>query len=247
MSDSHFLTNSFLHSLGYANEPVLQVVAARTIQESAQEINFKEDGFAWRDIFDYIACVEFARYSIRQLVGSKPIDGRHALPAQYNSAALVFFAQAALDNIALWTSKKGVASVSGSDCAFHKRKFQVQLIASFKEFDDFFNKHEAFIVKLEKFRQEWIHRMAGGARLFSEKVPSDPTADISIMIPISPEIPKLIPNQKRYIRAVERTRTNSNGEWLQPVEEFSDSPADGLRLFSLDFLSLAVALNIMKE
>ncbi len=101
--------------------------------------------------------------------------------------------------------------------------------------------HRPFITKLESYRQEWIHRLTGGANIYNDKSPSEPDANVQIMVPINPSIGQHEHDPKAYVKAVARTRTKNGGKWLYPVEEFADEMADGLKAFLVSFLAAALA------
>ena len=241
MDPTLLLLPAYLHSLGYADHPSIRELARRAVSVSAEAIQHDAVWSTWRGIFEYLSCVEYARISIKALPVGRAIGSVDIVPARYHSASLVFFAQATLDNLAVWTSGRLKTEIKGSECAFHKAKFRQALSvyapAAAKSVQD----HEAFVVKLESYRQEWIHRLAGGAQLFSDKAPSEPSATIQIMVPINPSIGQHLQNPESYLRAIARTRTNNGGRWLYPVDEFAEEMGNGLKSFVLVYLEAALA------
>jgi hypothetical protein len=153
---------------------------------------------------------------------------------------LVFFAQATLDNVAVWVADSLNLTVKGSDCAFHKSKFNQAISDAVPNLAMTVAKHSDFIIKLEAYRQEWIHRLSGGARIYSDKPPSDPTALPQIMVPVNPAMPSFAGDPKAYARSVDRTRTNNGGRWLYPLVEFADEMADSLRDCLCSFVAAAL-------
>jgi hypothetical protein len=231
----------YLQTLGYANLPGIRELADRAVIVTTEAIQHESAWSAWRGILEYVSCVEYARGLLKGLPIGRAIGSVDVVPARYHSASLVFFAQATLDNLAVWSSTRLNLDARGSDCAFHKSKFNQALAARVPNVAASMQLHAPFVVKLESYRQEWIHRLAGGARVFSDKSPSEPDAEIQIMVPINPSIGQYEHDPNAYLRAVARTRTNNGGRWLYPVAEFADELADALKAFLLAFLVAALA------
>lgn len=132
----------------------------------------------WEGIFEYLACVEYARHCLR------PKDDAGELLTLYHARALVFFSQATLDLIAVWLQKVLDMHVTAGDRAFHKTRFQNQLIGRSEDFRSLVNEHRAFVQELSAYRTEWIHRVPGrpiftiGENEAGYKVPIDPSATI---------------------------------------------------------------------
>ena len=235
------LLPSYLQSLGYATYPQIRELSDRAITVTDGAIWSDLIWSPWGGIFEYVACVEYARGMIKILPTGGNLGSANIVPAQYNTASLVFFAQATLDNVALWTNKRLTLGIGGSNCAFHKSTFKKALGTHCPTVAASVKQHEVFITKLEKYRQEWIHRLPGGAKMYSNKLPSEPDAKIEIMVPINPSIGQFELDSKAYIKAVARTQTKNGGKWLYPVTEFSDDLTNGLRDFLLAFLTEALA------
>lgn len=227
----------YLQSLGYATLPELRELSNRAITVTADAITDDPIWSSWRGILEYVCCVEFARDALKKLPSGRSIGSLDVVPAQYHSASLVFFAQATLDNVAVWTSKRLAFSVHGSDCCFHKSKFNQALLKRVPTVAATVKKHDPFITKLENYRQEWIHRLTGGAQIFSNKPPSDTDAQVQIMVPINPSIGHRRYDPNAYVKAIARTRTNNGGRWLYPVTEFADELTESLKVFLLGYRS----------
>ena len=230
-----------LQTLGYANLPGIRELADRAMTVTAEAIHQDSAWSAWRGILEYVSCVEYAREQIIGIPIGRAIGSVDVVPARYHSASLVFFSQATLDNLAVWSTARLNLDARGSDCAFHKSKFNPALAARVPNVATSIQPSAPFVAKLESYRQEWIHRLAGGARVFSDRSPSDPGAQIQIMVPINPSVGGYEHDPKAYLRAIARTRTNNGGRWLYPVAEFADELADGLKAFLLAFLVAALA------
>ena len=240
MDSTNLLLPSYLQSLGYAEIKSIRELAARAVSASAEVVQHDTVWSQWRGILDYISCVEYARNSIKALPACRAIGSVDVVPARYHSASLVFFAQATLDNVAVWTHCHLKLNIKGGDCAFHKAKFLQSLSARTAPVAKAAEDHMAFIGKLENFRKEWIHRLAGGAQIFSDKVPSEPNARIQIMVPINPSIGQYSQGTTAYLKAIARSRTNNGGRWLYPVGEFADEMANGLKAFLVSYLEAAL-------
>lgn len=239
-TDSLFVP-PYLQSLGYADLPELQELSSRAITETADKVLHNPIWSPWRGVLDYVCCVEYSRQMLKALPTGQALGSVNVVPARYYSASLVFFAQASLDNTAVWSAKRLNLSVKGSDCAFHKKTFSAALAALVPTVAAVVARHEPFISKLQSYRQEWIHRLSGGASVYSDKPPSDPTAIIQIMVPINPAINRHDQDGQAYVKAVARTRTNNSGRWLYPITEFADVFADGLKAILVEFLAATLA------
>lgn len=203
----------------------------------------------WRGIFEYLECVEFARNQLAHLASQVP-SSDVGFQARYHSVNLVFFAQAMLDNMAMWLCDKlPIAGLAMGNRAFHKGyaakpAFRPELTAALPGFEAVFVQYEQFVVDLEKYRRAWIHRLAGGASMFSDLVPSDPAAKITIEVPLNPEIAlRAGRDGQEYLELVDATRAANGGRWLQPIDEFGDRFADAARQFTLDSLDVVTAGN----
>ena len=96
--------------------------------------------------------------------------------------------------------------------------------------------------KLEKYRQEWIHRLSGGASIFSNASPADPSSKVEICVPIEPSINMHGTGGKSYLRKVENCRKRNCGRWLYPIREFADIMADGCKSLMIDVLEQSLLI-----
>ena len=232
----------YLSNLGYGTVDVFKELGNRAVRLDGQSLKECTTWKPWRGILDYLCCVEYARNQLHTLPSGRAIGSINVVPARYDSASLVFFAQATLDNIALWLSGELDLDVKGSDCAFHKNKFKVKLVEYHSNFDRLFNDNETYISKLESYRQEWIHRLSGGASIFSNSSPSDPVANVQICVPIEPSINSHGTSGKHYLKKVENCRKKNGGEWLYTIDTFADLMADGCRTLVEDLLKILLDL-----
>lgn len=190
----------------------------------------------WRAILEYAGCAEFAREAIRSLPTGLALGSVDLPPARYHSASLVFFAQATLDNIALWTAEQFALAVTGSDIAFHKPRFIRAAIGVAPSLAPFFSRQNDFVQRLVMYRQEWIHRMAGGAEAYSEEPP--PHESTALKIPMDPIVHHENPD---FVALVAKLQAANGGRWLYEINEFADLMADGLKDFIVSFLAIALA------
>jgi hypothetical protein len=240
MDKVFLLLPPYLHSSSYATASQLRDVAERAYTLKDEAIYSDPVWSWWRGVLEYVACVEFAREAVKALPTGREIGSHEAFVAQYHCASLVFFAQATLDNMAVWLSQVLNLEVSGSNCAFHKAPLKKALGERSTPLAAALLPHEQFIEDLERYRQAWIHRLSGGARVYSDAPPSESNAEIQIMVPINPSVDDFGLDPKSRLRRIARARTNNKGKWLRPVGEFADSMTDSLRVFLLDLVAVAL-------
>lgn len=241
MSQDLFLP-PYLTELGYGSIPSIIALADRAIFLGEEQIKECQTWKPWRGIFEYMCCVEYARYELHNLPKDRAIGSKDVVPARYNSASLVFFAQATIDNMAVWLTNQFNIPVKGSNCAFHKKKFREALTQLDKNYETILIRNSSYISELEKFRQEWIHRLSGGASIFSNASPSDPNAKVEICVPIEPSINMHGTSGKSYLRKVENCRKRNGGRWLYSISEFADLIANGCKLLMIDLLEQSLLM-----
>ncbi len=105
MDNAQLLVPPYLQMLGYADLPEIRKLANRALTVTPDGINHDPIWISWRGLLEYVCCVEHAREMIKRLPTGHAIGSVDVIPAQYHSAALVFFAQATLDNLAVWSSQ----------------------------------------------------------------------------------------------------------------------------------------------
>jgi hypothetical protein len=165
----------------YAREPAVIAYVKRAARlDPARGLLRNPTWRPWEGIFEYLACVEYAWHCLQ------PRDDRHEGRVLYHARALVFFAQATLDLTAVWLQKHLSLDVKAqsANCAFHKTKFQEELVGKSEDFDRLLNEHRDFIEELTAYRMEWIHRVPGRPVMTIEenerayRVPIDPSMTI---------------------------------------------------------------------
>ena len=192
-----------------------------------------------RDVFDYIACIEFSLHRMGELPVGRAIGTVELIAAKHDSAALVFFAQAALDNLAVWFNNTYDLKLKGTGISFYSEKMKMQ--DSLRRIDPRYDAVLAgaykFIRLLNEYRMAWLHRLAGGARAYCD--PDDPLFIPRIMVPLDPKIHQLMNNHLQYFQRIEQVRLENNGEWLTPVFDFSNFIKEGVLGVVIDMLAIA--------
>jgi hypothetical protein len=235
-------TPPHLQRLGYMQHLSVQNLANAAIDVADGRITPIPEWQAWRGILDYLSCVEFSRASMHQLPTGRAVGSEDVIPARYHSTSLIFLAQATLDNVAVWYSQQFSFQIQGSDCALHKGKFKKAATAFDSGLGDILLNFGPFLDELEKYRRSWIHKLTGGAQIFSNMSPSDPDAQISIAIPMNPDIDPGQPTPS-YLRMIESLRRKNGGRWLYDCSEFANKFADGTRDLVLAMMNEAVRLK----
>lgn len=233
---------SLLH-LEYHHDQAIAALANRALHVTAQEsLQTQMPWIGWRPIAEYMACVEFARAALRGLPSGNKISLEVETGAKYHSVAIVFFAQSLLDTMATWMAQVLLPGVGGGDRNFLKPRFQRELQ---KKVDpaggELLARFLAFIERLNKYRQVWIHTKSGGARLHSTSFPDDPEGIKSIGIPVDPTFDPLTTE-----RAEERAKqlVAKYGKYLYTPAEFADEMAEPSR--ELFFGCLRISLNFAR-
>jgi hypothetical protein len=186
-----------------------------------------------------MACVEFGRGELHSLPTGAALGSQHVVPAQYHSAALVFAAQALLDNIAEWLRERLTLAITHPQTAFHKPGFRAAIAAADGALGAIIDNHGPFIDRLERFRHAWIHRISGGARLYSDSDwPQNPSS-LRIAVPIDPKIGTA--RGQEELEAIDACKLANAGRWLYDIGEFADRFADGTKGLVLAVLSHELA------
>lgn len=230
---------SFLIQLGYEAIPVVKELNSKSFIEREDHVDFIRPWSELRDIFEYLSCVEFARQRILDLPKGRYIGSVNLVPARYNSASLVFFSQAALDNFAVWLNKSHNLGLKGNNVSFYKKEIKKSLTIVDTQYGAFLDTRDTFINRLNSYRMEWLHRLAGGAEVYSNKSSADPDAEMSIMIPIDPEIPGLRGDPQRYLKRVQKIQRENGGKWLLSADEFANDITERTKDLILGLLEIS--------
>ena len=230
-----------MQQLGYGSYSQVKELAGIAVREDDNQIQDVKPWAMWRDLFEYMCCVEYSRESLLNLPTGRYLGSVNAVPARYHSASLIFFCQATLDNLSVWLNSYYSFGLKGNNIAFHKNNIRPRLKEKNQEYDSAIGSNKNFISQLEKYRRIWIHQLTGGAEIYSDKSPSEHDAQITVMVPIDPEIPAHRRGDgKKYIKRINKVRTNNNGEWLYPIDKFANRFADGTKHFLLVMLEIVL-------
>lgn len=204
---------------GFEKIPVIQKINSMSFIERDGALYIVEPWASLRDIFEYIACVEFAKERLLKLPKGKALGSINITPARYDSASMVFFAQASLDNLAVWLNRDFDLGLKGNNISFYKDKIKPALEKRHGRFSSVLEKFAPFIANLNAYRMEWLHRIAGGAEIYSDKAPSDSGVNISIQVPIDlsrASQPTL------YLERIQKVQHENGGRWLISIDEFAE-------------------------
>jgi len=234
-----------LIQLGYDKIPVVKELNSRSFVEREEHIDFVRPWSDLRDIFEYLSCVEYARRQILELPKGKAIGSVDVVPARYHSASLVFFCQAALDNLAGWLNDNHGCGLKGINISFYKSEIKNSLSDIDAGYGALLDKSDEFIQRLNSYRMEWIHRLAGGAKVSSNKSPADAEANISIQIPIDPTITSLRGDPEKYSNRVQKVQREHGGKWLVPIEQFANEMTEETK--NLVFGLLEISTKVIEK
>lgn len=204
----------YLEQLGYGSIPCVIELSQKAVNEKETQIEFNPFWSDWRGILEYMCCIEFAYNSISQLPKDRQIGSIDVVPARYHSASMVFYSEAILDNISYWLKNEFNLRTIRQKCSFHRVEFQVELTSKNEKFKLIFDEHNNYLTLLNNYRNEWLHRLAGGAFLASDKSPSESNVHMQIVVPIDPETNIFNSDSKDYIRRIEECKVNNNGKWV---------------------------------
>ncbi|MCQ6274694.1 hypothetical protein JMM81_06875 [Bacillus sp. V3B] len=202
--------------------------------ETEDSINNIEPWSNWRNIFEYVSIVEYAKMEISKLPKGRQIGSTDVVPARYHSTSMIFYSQAVLDVVKLWLAdyfslKKDIPK------SFYYQKFQEAIQIKHYPFSYFYEKHGEFIYDLKNYRYEWIHRIAGGANIYADKNSGEVDANISIRVPMEPKLSNVKDNVSRIQELIAE-----NGSWLYSIDEFSEKISSDLREFIYDCIGIII-------
>ena len=237
------LVPPYLQTLGYCDIPCIKKMSEKCFKEGDV---FHPYWVEWRGIFDYLSCVEYSKQNIDNLPkGIDLFNNFCDVKSKYNSASLVFFSQATLDNIAVWLKDKYSLNSKGADISLSKNNFQNKLISENALFSEVFSKHRIFLDNLNTYRMDWIHRIIGGAMIGGDKRPNDPdfTDDnIGILIPMSSSLNFYTTKFEEIDEKIEKIKKNNNGNYLYSIDEFSNYILSETKKLIFDIIEIILPL-----
>ncbi|MCO7190196.1 MULTISPECIES: hypothetical protein [unclassified Pseudoalteromonas] len=233
-----------LRTLGYGELPVIIKLNELSYVHEDEHIQPVYPWAGVRDILEYVTCVEFAKSRLLALPTGRALGGVNVTPARHDSASLVFFAQATLDNLAVWLNDVFQLNLKGNNVSFYKNQIKLKLGEKYCGFTQVLDDYEHFIQNLNSYRMEWLHRVAGGAQIYSDKAPSEPDANISIQVPIDPVIPSLASERQRYLKRIQKVQQKNGGKWLMPIDEFAVHIQSKTKGLLIELLECTIAAKV---
>jgi hypothetical protein len=233
-----------LRALGYDEIPV---IAKLNEMSYVNEETHIQPVYPWagvRDILEYVTCIEFSKSRLLDLPTGRALGSINVTPARYDSASLVFFAQATLDNLAVWLNETYSLGMKGNNASFYKNEIKSKLNEQHNDFGSVLDEYADFIQNLNSYRMEWLHRVAGGAQIYSDKSPSEPGANISIQVPIDPIIPSLASDPKKYRKRIQKVQSKNKGKWLMPIDEFAVYIHGNTKDLLIKMLGVAIKVDV---
>jgi hypothetical protein len=102
-----------------------------------------------------------------------------------------------------------------------------------------FSNHIAFIKEVNRYRQVWIHTLAGGAIPIVDDDPflKPQSANKFLGVPIDPAIN---PDEESYTDRAKQCATKNNGRYVYILSEFTNRILDGATRFYLGWLRFAL-------
>lgn len=227
-------------------EPVLTELVRRSFKPLADsEFQQVQPWCKWRAITTYLDCLAFADRAANGLPKGAQLSLEHVTPGQFYSAGAIFFAQAMIDNIAVWLCEAHDLQVSGGERNFLKKKFTWQLIGKHAQAEDLMATHSDFLEEVNRYRQVWIHTLAGGVIPIADGDPfSNPLVAKFLGVPIDPAINI---DETSYARRIEQCATRNQGRYLYPLGEFTKRVFDGGKRFYLDWLRFSLDTIIVSS
>jgi len=162
-----------------------------------------------------------------------------ASPAYRNQVSIIFFTQALLDNIATWISDAFPLPVKGGERNFRSSHFRRELKKRANSAVDVVSSHEPFVDEVNRYRQVWIHTLAGGSIPIADDNPfTNPEMATKVLgVPIDPAIQF---GQEDYVKRVEECAIKNGGRYYYELGEFTGRIFAGASRFYLDWLRFAL-------
>jgi len=159
-----------LQRRGFLKRQIFLDLAARAFESVPQGVRQIQPWCRWQGLSQYLDCVAFADRSARELPGASALDLQHVTPGRFYSVSIIFFAQALIDNVAVWPCEAISLPVAGGARHFLSVPFRRELARKLPPAGAELAKHDTFLEEINKYRQVWIHTISGGAI---------PTSDVS--------------------------------------------------------------------
>ena len=233
-----FVVPVYLQKLDYRENPMFGELALRATAPHPQGIKVILPWIRWKGFAGYLSCVEFARHHLGRMPCGQALTLNEETPAQYHVVGIVLFAQALADNLAVWLAEQLRLHVSGGDQNFLQKAFRKAFENSLKqEATTFLQKHGPYLRELNRYRQVWVHRHAGGGVLMSDGPPDLPTSHKHVAIPIDPVFDHFAVDAHTKAEGIAKTH---GGRYLYEAAEFADRVAAGAKELFFDVLRLSL-------
>jgi len=228
-----------LQRRGFQHKPIFAELAGRGFALVNAGAVLVQPWCRWHGISTYLDCVAYADRSARSLPQGKDLNLTHVTPGRFYSAAIVFFAQAMLDNIAVWLCDALPLSVKGGDRHFLSSQFTRELKKKQGSSHALLEKHKAFVKEVNTYRQVWIHTLAGGAMPITDTNPfiNPGTDDKFLRVPIDPAIQI---GDENYQERIGQCAARNGGRYLYEISEFTGRIFESASTFYLDWLRFAL-------
>jgi hypothetical protein len=203
---------------------IFQELADRAWETASGGVKQIQPWCRWQGLSEYLDCVAFADRMATEIPTGRALDLTHVTPGRFYSVAIVFFAQALIDNLAVWLCDASSLPVSGGDRHFLSRRFKRELAKKWAHAAAVLTKHESFLEDTNKYRQVWIHTISGGAVPSADVNPFEypDTEQKFLGVPIDPAVQ---PHLGDYSKRAEECARKNDGRYLYPIGDFT------LRLF----------------
>lgn len=223
----------------FQENPLFAGLANRAFKPMRDGVQLAQPWSSWRGISTYLACAAFADRSAQTLPRGKDLNLEHVTPGQFYSAGVIFFSQAMMDNIADWLSDALPLSVKGGDRNFLEKTFTRELKFRFPASSALLSAHDPFLNELNRYRQVWIHTLAGGAIPVADDDPfsSPESASKFLGVPIDPAIN---PDEESYAKRAEQCAAKNAGRYLYEIGEFTSRIFEGATRVYCDWLRFAL-------
>ena len=143
---------------------------------------------------------------------------------EFYAAGEIFFAQAMIDNIASWLCEALPMAVAGGEWNFGKVAF-VRQLEERPGAAELLRTHKNFVKEVNRYRQVWIHTLAGGAIPLVDDDPflNPEGANRHLGVPIDPAINV---DEPGYRKRVEECAEQNEGRYCYAIDEFTPSVSE---------------------
>jgi hypothetical protein len=179
-----------LQKRGFLSRHIFVELADRALESTPQGVKQIQPWCRWQGLSQYLDCLAFAHRSAKEMPKGNALTLEQVTPGRFYSVGIIFFAQALVDNVAVWLCEAMPLSVSGGERHFLSNLFKRELARKQPAATEELEKHDAFLREINKYRQVWIHTISGGAIPFSDVSPFEQPdrAQKTLAVPLDPVI-----------------------------------------------------------